>query len=98
MDWVRIEISLDGSAWYTVFLWGDANPDTNSNLNTNVIGGVEGDNRLINTVDLYNQTGVTIDIDAIPGIAAGSTYSWIRISGIGGADGPDIDSIQPYYP
>lgn len=98
LDWVMIEISSDGSTWYTVFVWGDGTPDTNSNVDINVIGGLEDDNRQFNPVDLYNQTGVTIDIDAIPGITTGVDYPWMRISGIGGSDGPNIDAIQPYYP
>jgi len=98
MDWVMIEVSADGVTWYTVFVWGDGAPDINSNVDINVIGGMENDNRQINTSNLYNQTGVTIDIDAIPGISTGTIYPWIRISGIGGADGPNIDAIQPYYP
>lgn len=100
MDWVMIEISTDGISWLPVpvFVWGDGIPDTNSNLDINVILGVEGDNRQITSPPLYNQTGVTIDIDAIPGVVTGTLYPWMRISGIGGVDGPNIDAIQPYYP
>jgi len=70
MDWVMIEISQDGITWYTVFVWGDGTPDTNSNLDINVIGGAETDNRKITSPPLYNQTGVTINIDGI--VPAGS--------------------------
>ena len=103
MDWVMIEISANSTngtdgTWIPVFIWGGSPPsppDTNSNVDINVIGGLEDDNRQFNPASLYNQTGVTIDIDSI--VPPGS-YPWMRISGIGGVDGPNIDAIQPYYP
>ncbi len=106
MDWVQIEISSDGVNWYQVFYWGDGTPpgnpgipDTNTNLNINVIGGIEQDNRVFLLADgiLYNGTGVTIDVDTI--VPPGS-YSWMRITAPAspGGDPSDIDAIQPYYP
>jgi uncharacterized repeat protein (TIGR01451 family) len=116
MDWVQIEISADQVTWYTVFFWGNCTPpdppgppgtctvDTNTNVNINVIGGYESDNRSFAPANLYNSSGVTIDIDAIPGIMTGVDYSYIRITApiIGGStgygDGLTMDAIQPYYP
>jgi hypothetical protein len=116
LDWVQVEISADGSTWFTVFFWGDGVPDTNTNVNITIIGGTEDDNRLFDptTTLLYASpsaptiySGVTIDIDAITGSPAGTTYPWIRITApdippgsgnYGSADGLTLDSIQPYYP
>jgi uncharacterized repeat protein (TIGR01451 family) len=112
LDWVQLEISADGSTWYTVFFWGNGVADTNTNVNIDIISGAESDNRSFATTDLYNNSGITIDIDSITGISTGIEYWWIRItapeyppgSGDYGAgpgnpgDGLTLDSIQPYYP
>ena len=104
MDWVKIEISSDGSTWYQVFLWQDISaPDTNTNVNLSLVGDVcqitgiptELDNCPIPITRLYPQptggTGITIDVD---GIVPPGSYPWMRISGVGGTDGPNIDAIQ----
>ena len=95
MDFVLIQIS-DGDNWYTVFNWGDNAANTNSNLNINVIGGVESDNRDFTTPPasdiLSNSTGVLIDVDSIvpPG-----TYPYIRIISPApdNGDGCEVDAI-----
>jgi len=86
-------------------LLGDPSSDTNTNLSLALIGDIcqdaggnptEVDNCDIPATRLYNNTGVTIDID---GIVPPGTYPWIRITApAGGADGAEIDAIQPYYP
>ena len=104
MDWVRIEISSDGSTWYQVFLWQDISaPDTNTNVDLSLVGDVcqisgvptEIDNCTIPITRLYPQptggTGITIDVD---GIVPPGSYPWMRISGVGGMDGPNIDAIE----
>jgi len=113
MDWVQVEISADGSTWFTVFFWGDGIPDTNTNLNINIIGGAEDDNRAFDPANavfytspapLSISSGVTINIDAIPGITTGTDYYWIRITApqvggtYGGNDGLEVDAILPYFP
>lgn len=100
LDWVQLEVSADGVNWFTVFYWGDANEDTNTNVNHAIcplVGGVEEDNCHIQTSSLHQSTGVTIDIDAR---APTGSYSWVRItSPVGGnGDSSDVDSIQPFYP
>ncbi len=114
MDWVQIEISTDQAIWYTVFFWGNCTPpdppggapgsciaDTNTNVNINVIGGYESDNRSFNPANLYNASGVTIDVD---GIVPPGNYFYLRITApiIGGSngygDGLTMDAIQPWYP
>lgn len=98
LDWVVIEIS-DGSNWYTVFNWGDNISDTNTNVAHNLLinsppsSPEEIDERPIATSDLYNGTGVTIDIDSIvpPG-----TYTYIRFYAPpdGNDNQAEIDAIE----
>jgi len=104
LDWVQVEISADGINWYQVFYWGDpeGNPDTNTNVDISdpafgAICPAEADNCSIPTTSLYNNTGVTIDVD---GLVPAGYYAWIRITSPPGGDGDssNIDSIQPYYP
>jgi uncharacterized repeat protein (TIGR01451 family) len=102
LDWVRIEISTDGSSWITVFDWGNGSPDKNTNVDLALVGDLcqtggvpaETDNCAIPITRLYNNsTGISIDIDAIPGIMSGASYPWMKITGTG-SQGPDIDAIQ----
>jgi hypothetical protein len=71
MDQVKIGITNDstGQTYYEVFNWGDGQPDTNSNLNTNTlppntppdpaIDPAEPDNQVIPTDDLYKDPAAT---------------------------------------
>ena len=103
MDWVQVEISSDGSTWYQVFYWGDpgGSPDTNTNLDVqNLISDLcptEIDNCQLPPARLYNNTGVTVDVD--PFVPPGN-YSWIRITSPFSPDNDpsEVDAIQPYYP
>jgi hypothetical protein len=87
LDWVIIEIG-DGNSWYTIFHWGDNIADTNTNMDFNRLSNPqtppEPDQRDILSAELYNSTGIAIDIDSIvpPG-----TYSYIRYT----APGADVD-------
>jgi hypothetical protein len=94
MDRVLIEIG-DGTNWYTVFDWGGGGPDTNSNVDTGVIGGGEGENRNIASGFLINNSGVGIDIYSLGLIGS---YQYLRISApsTGANDGIDIDAIEIY--
>ena len=78
MDIIALEIG-DGTNWYTVFYWGDDVADTNSNLDSSVLGVPEIDNQDFSSPPaglLYNGTGVMIELDGIvpPGI-----YPYLRI-------------------
>ena len=108
LDRVRIDISADGSpgSWITVFNWGDGSDDSNSNMSLAIIGdggdpsNPEPDDRAIPYAELYNNTGVTIDIDSL---GLSGSYPWIQFYCPTTAEGNtdnvcDIDSIQPYYP
>ena len=105
LDWVRIEISSDGIVWHQVFLWQNPSPsDTNTNVDLGLVGGfcldtgfpAEDDNCSIPVTSLYPYpgTGITVDVDGMPGIVTGTSYPWMRISGVGGANGPNIDAIE----
>lgn len=104
LDQVIIEISSDGSNWFPVFYWGDNSPDTNTNVDNVNIPNIaaacptEVDNCPIDSADLYNNTGITIDVDnspLSPGLPQGNYY-WIRFTepGLGSTDGTTVDAIE----
>jgi uncharacterized repeat protein (TIGR01451 family) len=103
LDLVIVELSTDGITWTQVFNWGDDLDDTNTNMSLAIIGDggfpadPEYDDRPIDYVDLYNNTGITIDIDSL---GLSGSYPWIRFicPAIGTDTSCDIDAIQPYYP
>lgn len=90
MDFVRIDISEDGSTWHTVFYYGGS-----EYANSNIATYPQEDNHRIPTSALINNTGVGIDIYRL-GLTG--NYYYIRIvSPRGGAgDGCDVDAIQVY--
>jgi hypothetical protein len=96
LDWVIVEIS-DGTNWYTIFNWGNNIADINSNMNFNILSNPqtppEPDQRAILASELYNSTGIAIDIDAI---VPSGTYSYIRFSAPpGDSDNQmEIDAIE----
>ena len=99
LDWIVIEIS-DGNNWYTVFNWGDNIRDTNTNVDYTILtvpvtppDPEEVDQRPVATGDLYNGSGIAIDIDSI---VSPGTYIYIRFyAPTGDADGgTEIDAIE----
>lgn len=92
MDLIIIEIG-DGTNWYTILNWGDGVPDTNTNIDINVIGGSELDNREIASPLLWNSTGVAIDLESV---VPNGTYFYIRITSPAGdsGDGAEVDAIE----
>ena len=96
LDWVIVEIS-DGNNWYTVFYWGNNIADTNTNMDFNILSNPqipeEPDQRDIPAAELYNSTGIAINLDGVvpPGI-----YSYIRFTALpGDVDNKmEIDAIQ----
>jgi hypothetical protein len=91
MDHVILQIS-DGYNWYTILNWGDNVADTNTNLDINIIGGSETDNRDTDASILYDSTGVAIELD---GVVPNGTYPYIRIISPVGEDGDgcEVDAI-----
>ncbi|MBE7551494.1 MAG: hypothetical protein HS126_10520 [Anaerolineales bacterium] len=104
LDLVQVEIGQTPSGpWYPVFVWGDGNSDTNTNI-SGLDGGPSSDNATILSPPLVGpgdplNTGVQIDIDTAPGgpPPAGS-YQYVRIYsppvGVGANDGPEVDAIE----
>ena len=80
LDWVVVEIS-DGNNWYTVFDWGNNIADTNTNMDFNILSNPqvpeEPDQRDILAAELYNSTGIAINLD---GVVPRGTYSYIRFT------------------
>ena len=96
LDWVQIDVCGDPcTGWVTSFNWGDGIPDTNTNVASYAAGG-ETDDKSITASDLLNNTGITIDVDAIGSVPSGG-YRYIRIySPINWPknDGAQVDSIE----
>jgi hypothetical protein len=92
MDRVLLQVS-DGYNWYTILNWGGGGADVNTNIDINVIGGSEDDNRDISAGSLHNVTGVAINAD---GVVPNNTYNYIRIYSPTGdsGDGCDVDAIE----
>lgn len=107
LDYVTIELSWDGTNWYTVFEWNGDGPDTTDVAGTNIDGYAtdtappypgEWENEEISSDDLYPgglavNTGITIDIhDRTP---PGYSFHLVRISyPAGGTDVGQIDAVQ----
>ena len=103
MDWLQVELSVDRSAWYTVFYWGDNDPINTDNTNIAAYGNDgdrEVDNEQIPIADLWPsntmpvyQTGIAIDIRGLA--PSGYAYRYIRIwCPLGGDDPSHVDSIE----
>jgi uncharacterized repeat protein (TIGR01451 family) len=99
LDWIIIQIS-DGKNWYTVFNWGDNISDDNTNVAHTLLtipvtppDPEEVDQRSIASSDLYNDTGIEINID---GIVPPGQYTFIRFyAPPGDVDGQtEIDAIE----
>jgi len=93
MDQVIVEVSRDNLNWCTVFYWGNASADGNSNL---AGFSPETDNFSIGQGSLYQNSGILIDIDGFGCISPGS-YPFIRFTDPGTGDGADIDAVQPLH-
>ena len=101
---IGVSNSLDGS-YYEVFNWGNSVADTNTNVDTNTLlpdpgciapDAPECDNRVIQSSDLYNGTGILIDVETAPGGAPPEgTYNYlVIISPLSGAlDVAQVDTI-----
>lgn len=99
LDWIIIEIS-DGNNWYRIFNWGDNIRDTNTNVDYAILTvpvtpptPEEVDQRPVASGDLYNGSGIAINID---GIVPLGNYTFIRFyAPPGDVDGgTEIDAIE----
>jgi len=95
LDWVIVDVCADSSCAtsYTVFYWGNAFADPNTNIGALGYGPPEADNQSIPQTDLWGSTGIAIDVDAV---APAGTYQWIRIqSPLGDANDPaEVDALE----
>ena len=105
MDFIVVEIG-DGTNWYTIFNWGNNIADTDSNMNINVFGGQENDNRNFTTPPSSNYmypfdsgtpdnpaTGVVFQLD---NFVPNGTYPYFRITSPAGGDvdgGCEVDAV-----
>ena len=84
--------SCASSTWYTVFYWGDSDPNNNGHIGS-MFGPIEFDNQNMSTSVLYNQTGVAIDADAL---GVSGTFPCLRIISplSGDGDAAEVDAIE----
>jgi hypothetical protein len=104
LDWIEIELSEDGEAWYTVFNWGDGY-DSPMDDSTNIVSysqdGEEEDNEHIPISILYgippnppHPSGILIDINFLAN-PPDTRYRYVRLScPVGGDDVAQVDSIE----
>jgi hypothetical protein len=90
MDWVIVYVSTDvDGPWKLVFYWGDSDAGNNGNIPSGVTLQ-ESDSQRISFGDLYNQTGIQINV--------GGTYRYVMISAPPRCDDPaqvgGIDILQ----
>lgn len=97
MDYVTIELSADGTTWYTVFAWdGTDGGVVGTNVDAYAADG-ESENEPIPSAVLYPgglafNTGIAIDIG--PWTPPGYSYHLVHITDPGGSDDAQIDSVE----
>jgi hypothetical protein len=94
VDFVTIDLSYNGSTWYTVFNWdGNAGGVLGTNIDAFATdGGGEQENESIDSSFLYNNTGIAIDIG--PWTLAGYSFRYVRFTDAGGSDSAQIDAVE----
>lgn len=94
LDFMTIEVSTDGATWFTVYNW-DGQPGGVSGTNVDgyaTDGDGEQDDEVISTSDLFNNTGIAIDIG--PWTSPGYSFQFVRFSHPGGPNPAEVDAIQ----
>ena len=94
LDLVTIDVSHDGLTWYTVFDWdGVAGGVSGTNIDTYATDGLgEEEDEAIPSGDLYNTTGIAIDIDSWT--PAGYSFRYVRFTDAGGTQPAQIDAVE----
>jgi hypothetical protein len=97
LDFIIIEISANGSTWYTVFAW-DGMPGGVVGTNIDAYatdGNGEQDNESIPSSALYPYPGTGITIDIGIWAPAGYSYRYVRLRCPGnGGDPAQVDAVQ----
>ena len=97
LDFIIIEISADGSTWYTVFAWdGVPGGVVGTNIDAYATDGDgEQDNEQIPSDELYPYPGTGITIDIGIWAPAGYSYRYVRLRCPGnGGDAAQVDAVQ----
>jgi hypothetical protein len=77
LDQMRIDLCGEPcTSWVTAFDWGNGGPDYNTNVAANGADG-EDDNEDIPRTGLFNDYGITIDVDALGPTPPGG-YRYLR--------------------
>jgi hypothetical protein len=107
LDFVTIELSQDGVTWYPVFEWDGVDGGvTGTNIDSYAADG-ESQEEVIPGSVLYpgpptGNSGIAIDIGAVPAIPDSGPFPWVRVLYPPGApqppptginDAPQVDSI-----
>ena len=87
MDWVIVYVSDNASGpWTLIFYWGDTDSGNNGYIPPGYYPP-ENDNQQIGFGELYNNTGIRIDV--------GSTYRYVLIEAPPGCGDPaQVDAIE----
>jgi hypothetical protein len=87
LDWAIVSVSANSTGpWTLIFYWGDSNSGNNGYVPA-IYYPPENDNQTIGFGELYNQTGIRIDV--------AGTYRYVLIEAPPGCDDPaQVDAIQ----
>jgi hypothetical protein len=87
LDWAIVSVSANSTGpWTLIFYWGDSNSGNNGYVPA-IYYPPENDNQTIGFGELYNQTGIRIDVVG--------TYRYVLIEAPPGCDDPaQVDAIQ----
>jgi hypothetical protein len=87
LDWVIVSVSANSTGpWTLIFYWGDTNSGNNGNVPA-VYYPPENDNQRISFGELYNQTGIRINV--------GGTYRYVLIESPPGCGDPaQVDAVE----
>jgi len=97
LDFIIIEISADGTNWYTVFAWdGTLGGVEGTNIDSYATDGDgEMDNEQIPQGALYPYPGTGITIDIGRWAPAGYSYRYVRLRcPANGGDAAQVDAVQ----
>lgn len=97
MDFIRVEVSPDGTGWYAIFEWDGVPGGVNGTNIDDFAGDGEVENEEINEANLYpsdlpHNTGIAIDLSAW-GLSGPFQYVRFTDPDPGGAEPSQIDAV-----